>query len=328
MTARWMRAPAGLLLLLTAVACEVTPPPPSTPTEATPLPQATPPPSAELVETTVPPTPTAEEPLAAIVNGEPITLADYEREMERYEASLKAQGVDPESQEGQERLNQTRGWILDMMVEQVLTSQAAEQAGIEVTAEQVGQYMETMVADSGGEEAFRAKLAEWGETYEDASREVRAQLIGMAMTERIVAAVPTSSEQIHARHILVDTAEEAAQIREQLEAGADFSSLAKAHSLDQSTRDNGGDLGYFPRGILVATEVEDAAFELQPGQVSDVIGSALGYHVVQVVERDPDHPVSPESLQLLRERAVQEWVESMWAQAEVQRLVEAALQEE
>jgi foldase protein PrsA len=255
-------------------------------------------------------------------------MGDYEREMERYEASLKAQGVDPEGQEGQDRLNQTRGWILDMMIEQVLTSQAAGQAGIEVTGEQVEQYMQTMVAESGGEEAFRAKLAEWGETYEDASREVRAQLIGMAMTERIVAGVPTSAEQVHARHILVDTADEAARIREQLEAGADFASLAKAHSLDQSTRDNGGDLGYFPRGILVATEVEEVAFELQPGQTSDVIASALGYHVVQVVERDPDQPVSPESLQLLRERAVQEWVESMWAQAEVQRLVEAAPQGE
>jgi parvulin-like peptidyl-prolyl isomerase len=215
-----------------------------------------------------------------------------------------------------------------MMIEQVLTSQAAGQAGIEVTDDQVERYMQTMVADSGGEEAFRAKLAEWGETYEDASREVRAQLIGMAMTERVVDGVPTSSEQVHARHILVDTAEEAAQILEQLEAGADFASLAKAHSLDQSTRDNGGDLGYFPRGILVATEVEEVAFELQPGQTSDVIASALGYHVVQVVERDPDQPVSPESLQLLRERAVQEWVESMWAQAEVQRLVEAAPQGE
>jgi parvulin-like peptidyl-prolyl isomerase len=250
-------------------------------------------------------------------------MADYERELERYKASLEAQGIDPQSQDGQDKLNQAREWILDIMIEQVLTAQAAEKAGVNITDAQVEQYMQTMIAESGGEEAFHAKLEEWGETYEDAKREVRTQLIGMAMTERIVAGVPQSAEQVHARHILVDTAEEAKRIRAQLEAGADFAALAKAHSLDQSTRDNGGDLGYFPRGVLVSAEVEDAAFSLQPGQFSDVITSALGYHIVQVVERNPNRSISPENLQLLRERAVHEWVEGLWAQAEVQRLAEA-----
>jgi parvulin-like peptidyl-prolyl isomerase len=261
--------------------------------------------------------------LAALVNNQPVTMADYERELERYEASLAAQGIDPNSQEGQDKLNQVRGWILDIMIEQVLTAQAAEQADIVVTDTQVEEYMQAMVAENGGEEAFRAKLEEWGETYEDAQREVRAQLIGMAMTERIVAGVPESAEHVHARHILVDTADEAKRIRSQLEAGADFAALAKAHSLDQSTRDNGGDLGHFPRGILVSAEVEDGAFSLQPGQFSDVITSALGHHIVQVIERDPNRSISPENLQLLRERAVQEWVEGLWAHAEVQRFAEA-----
>jgi parvulin-like peptidyl-prolyl isomerase len=250
-------------------------------------------------------------------------LADYERELERYKASLAAQGIDPNSQDGQDKLNQAREWILDIMIEQVLTAQAAQRAGIEVTDAEVEQYMQLMVADSGDEEAFRAKLDEWGETYEDAKREVRTQLIGMAMTERVVAEVPESAEQVHARHILVDTAEEGKRIRAQLEAGADFAALAKAHSLDQSTRDNGGDLGYFPRGVLVSAEVEDAAFSLQPGQFSEVITSALGYHIVQVVERNPSRSISPENLQLMRERAVQEWVEGLWADADVQRFAGA-----
>jgi parvulin-like peptidyl-prolyl isomerase len=257
------------------------------------------------------------------VNGQPITIAEYERELERYKSSLAAQGIDPNSQDGQTQLNQAREWILDIMIEQELTAQAAEQAGVQVTDAQVEEYLQMIAAESGGEEAFRAKLEEWGETYEDAKREVRAQLIGMAMTERIVGDVSESAEQVHARHILVDTADEAQRLRAQLEGGADFAALAKAHSLDESTRDNGGDLGYFPRGILVSAEVEDAGFSLQPGQFSEVITSALGYHIVQVVERDPNRSVSPENLQLLRERAVQEWVEDLWAQAEVQRFVEA-----
>jgi hypothetical protein len=256
------------------------------------------------------------------VNGEPVYLADYELELERYKNSLAAQGVDPGSQEGQQKVDQARAWILNVMIEQVLTEQAAEKASVEVTDAQVEQYMQDMISESGGEEAFRAKLEEWGETYENAKREVRAQLIGTQMTQRVVSDVAESGEQVHARHILVDTEEEARHIRAQLEAGADFAALAKAHSQDKSTRDNGGDLGYFPRGILLSSEVEEAAFSLQPGQFSEVISSAHGYHIVQVVERDPDRAISAENLQLLREQAVQTWVEGLWAQADVERFVE------
>jgi parvulin-like peptidyl-prolyl isomerase len=72
----------------------------------------------------------------------------------------------------------------------------------------------------------------------------------------------------------------------------------------------------------VAPEVEDAAFALQPGQVSEVVASPLGYHIVQVVERDPDREVSPENLRILQDEAVQRWVEELWAQANIQRFVE------
>lgn len=323
MSSRQIWSLVGFLLLWVGTACSETPAPTLSPT-ATPVPETTASEELEPTPTDVQPTPTEEPALAARVNGEPIYLADYELELERYRNSLEAQGIDPDSSEGRERVNQARSWILDMMIEQALTEQAANEANVEVTEAQVEQYLDEMAADSGGKEAFLAKLAEWGETYEHAKREVRAQLIGMEMTGRVVAQVPGSTEQVHARHILVDTQEEAQHIRSQLEAGADFTALAKAHSQDKSTRDNGGDLGFFPRGILVAPEVEDAAFSLQPGQISDVIGSPMGYHIVQVVERDPDRPVSEQNLQLLREQAVQEWVERLWIDAEIERFVEVA----
>lgn len=299
----------------------------SAPSSATQLPESTPvtPSDPQVTATPVPPTATPEPALAARVNGEPIYAADYEAELEQYEASLRARDIDPGSEEGQEKLTQAREQILDVMIEQVLMEQAAQEAGVEVTESEVDQYMQDMAAEAGGEEAFRAKLEAWGETYEGARQEVRAQLLGMAMTERVVSEVPQSAEQIHARHILVDTADEAKSLHAQLEAGADFVALARAHSQDTSTQDNGGDLGYFPRGILVASEVEEAAFSLQPGQFSEVVTSSLGYHIVQVVERDPDRSVSPENMQLLREKAVQEWIRGLWAEAEVERFIETSL---
>jgi len=341
MSSKWIYLLAALGLSIMWVACSATPSP-SSPSSATQAPQgaSTAPPEATApateataateagaateatAATAIPPSPAPERPLAARVNGEPIYLDDYEREIERYQAALEAQGIDPSSQEGQETMAQARSWILNVMIEQVLTEQAAEKAGIQVTEDQVEAEMQAMIAETGGEEAFRATLEAWGETYEDAKRELRTQLIGMQMTDRVLADVPESAEQVRARHILLDTQEEAQHIRSQLEAGADFAALATAHSLDKSTRENGGDLGYFPRGILVSSEVEEAAFSLQPGQFSEVISSPMGFHIVQVVERDPNRPISPENLQLLREQAVQSWVEGLWAQAQVERLVE------
>jgi parvulin-like peptidyl-prolyl isomerase len=280
---------------------------------------------AEPVATPVPvdlSSPTPEPPMAALVNGQPVYLGDYERELGRYEASLLSRGIDPNTPEGQENLAQARGWILNVMIEQVLTEQAAATVGVVVSDAEVDAYVQVMIDENGGEQAFRDKLAEWGETTEDAWREVRAQLIGMAMTRRIIENVPTTAEHVHARHILVDTSSEAERILAQLQAGADFAALARSYSQDTSTRDSGGDLGFFPQGILVASEVEEVAFALQPGQFSGVVSSALGYHIVQVVERDPARPVSPENLRLLQDRAVQEWIEGLWAQATVQRFVE------
>lgn len=314
---------AGAAFLLASTGCALMSSQSAPPT-ATAMPESTPITPSDPPATAPPPTATPEPELAARVNGERITLADYERELERYRASLEAQGIDPSSEEGQEKLNEARVQILDVMIEQVLIQQAAQEVGVAVTDAEIDQYMDDMAAEAGGEEAFRSKLEGWGETLEGARREVRTQLIGMAMTERVVSEIPQSAEQVHARHVLVDTADEARRIHAQLEAGADFAALAKAHSQDTSTRDNGGDLGYFPRGILVASAVEEAAFSLQPGQFSDVITSTLGYHIVQVVERDPDRPISPENEQLLREQAVQDWIAGLWAEAEVERFVEAS----
>lgn len=317
-----IRKSAPLLLLLVCTACgpaiATSAPPASDPSNPT----ATAVPSSPTAAPDLPATLTPAMDLAAQVNGQPIYLADYERELAQYEASLLARGVDPNSPEGQESLAQARDWILNVMIEQVLTEQAAAEAGITVSDAEVDAYMQEMIAESGGEEPFQAILTEWGETYEDAWKEVRVQLIGMAMTQRIVDAVPATTEHVHARHIQVDTLQEAERILAQLEAGADFVTLARAYSQDPNTSESGGDLGFFPRGILIAPELEEVAFGLQPGQFSGVVTSVLGYHIVQVVERDPARSVSPESLRLLQDRALQEWVEGLWARAVVQRFVE------
>jgi parvulin-like peptidyl-prolyl isomerase len=286
--------------------------------------QVTPlPPTSTSTSTPEPPTPTPSptpEPQAALVNGQPILLADYERQVARYEASMVAAGQDPTTPEGKEALAQGLDWVLDVMIDQVLIEQAALQAGIVVDDEKLETTIQSL-EDEIGKEAFNTWLADEGMSLEEMRNWLRADMVATQMANQVADNVPTHVEHVHARHILASTEEEARQILGQVQAGADFITLARTYSQDVSTRDAGGDLGFFPLGVLTSAEVAEAAFALQPGQVSDVIHSDLGYHIVQVVERTADMEITPDNLRLLRDKVVREWVEALRAAADIQRFV-------
>ncbi len=303
----------SLFLLLLLGACTM--PPPTVPAQGAfspTLPAPTAPPA----------TPTPERPLAARVNGQPVYLVDYERQVAQYQDALAASGVDIASPEGQERIRQMRAQILEWMIEQVLIEQAAAGMGITVTDEDVQAAIAQMVQDAGSQEAFQEHLARSGMTLPDLQVQLRAELLRARVLERVQATVPERAEQVHARHILVDTRERAEALLGQIQAGADFAQMARMYSQDESTRDAGGDLGWFPRGVLLAPEVEEVAFSLQAGQVGPIVQSQFGYHIVQTLERRQDEPISPEHRQLLQDRAVQSWLESLWNQAVIERFVE------
>ena len=102
--------------------------------------------------------------------------------------------------------------------------------------------------------------------------------------------------EVHARHILLRVPAEATpaqrdsvrqlaeSLRQRAAQGADFAALATQYSQDPGSAQRGGDLGFFGRGRMVAP-FEEAAFELQPGEISPVVESPFGYHVIQVEER-------------------------------------------
>ncbi len=111
-----------------------------------------------------------------------------------------------------------------------------------------------------------------------------------ARYDKEVAALP-KQEEVHARHILVKTEDEAKDVIKQLDAGKDFAELAKEKSTDPN-KDDGGDLGYFSRGRMVK-EFEDAAFALEKGTYSKTpVKTDFGYHVIKVEDKR-DAPPPP-----------------------------------
>lgn len=131
--------------------------------------------------------------------------------------------------------------------------------------------------------------------------------------DQIVASVPEVAEQVHARQILVVDEALANQILGQIQAGASFDTLAFQY--DPLT---GGDLGWFPRGYLTQPAVEEAAFALQAGEISPLIHTDFGYHILKVIERDDAHPLAADARQALQRLALSDWIDQQKAKSTIE----------
>jgi len=299
--------PVLFILLVLASACAEKTLPPATPTLPEAIPSPTPSPSGEV---------------AALVNGQPIYVKTLEKRVTQFEKAFASQGIDLQSEEGQKTMAQVRRQVLEGLIDQVIMEQAAARMGITVTDEELEAHIQKSIQEGGGRESLEKWLDANNLTWEEFREMTRAQLLSEKLFEKVVPPPPETMEQVHARHILLNSEEEANQVLEKLRRGEDFAQLARQFSLDNFTRESGGDLGFFPKGLsALPPEVEDAAFSLEPGQISGVIKSYFGYHIIQVLEKDPNHPLSEEMKRAFREQKFREWLEQEKAKANIQRFV-------
>jgi len=248
---------------------------------------------------------------AAVVNGRPITRERLERFFEDYAAE---KGRSPTSIWTPEPLKRLRREALDQLVQQELLWQECERKKLIAPQEEVDKALEVLRGKFKTREAYLRRLERGGFDEKGYAEFVKKQLSIRKLVEReVTSGVAVSDAEMHdlyesrpdqfteppeahLRHILIKAEERASapqrkKARRRAEKvlalarkkGADFAALAKAHSEDGSSA-SGGDLG-FVRPAQMVKPFEDAAFALAPGEISGVVETVYGFHVIQCLER-------------------------------------------
>ncbi len=235
--------------------------------------------------------------VVALVNGEPIPVAEFERELAlAYEVPEGATAPAPD------QLVALKQTVLRELVDRQLLLQDAKAKGISIPPEAVRTAVTQLKAEYQ-DGRFQDALAQGRLTEPEFEQKTAARLTVEKLVDEVVyqrvavteeelqgyldahAAEFQEPEQVHAAQIVVKELEDARRLRDELHRGAKFGDLARAHSLSADAR-LGGDLGWFPRGVM-PPEFDAVAFSLQPGQISDVVTSEYGFHLFKVLERRP-----------------------------------------
>ena len=261
-------------------------------------------PTLELpTSTPLPPTATP-PPSVATVNGEYITIAEFQSELERYKAAQTALGLSFTDEDAGKT-------VLEDLIAQVLLSQAARAANFTLTEADLQSRVDALAAQLGSADA----LSQWQSAhgYDDASFRfaLKRSIEAAWMRDKIIADVPTVVEQIHVRQILTYNEVDARAALDEIKAGADFDE--KAAFFDPVTF---GELGWVPRGYLLDPLADEALFALQPGMYTDVIATDAGFHIFKAVERG-EHPLTPDALLTVQELAVHTWLAEQRAKSEI-----------
>jgi peptidyl-prolyl cis-trans isomerase C len=293
---------------------------------------------------------------AAEVNGTVITYTDFQRQLEMTQQQLMQgrPGKIPEN-----IIQQLRTRVVDQLIAEELLYQESEKQGIKVAAEVVEkeldaikgrfkdpkQYTETLNRMDVTETQLKAQIAQ---------KTAIKELIGKNIASKIVITDEAAKtyfeansekfrqpERVRAQHILIkvstdDDATKKADARKKVEAvqkkllsGDDFAELAKTHSEGPSSV-RGGDLGYFTRGQMVKS-FEDTAFALAPNEVSEIVETQFGYHLIKVIDhqaqKDPTFDeIKAKLIRLMHRDQVQKELEPYVAKLREKAKVETFVQ--
>ena len=247
--------------------------------------------------------------VVARVNGEDITQQQFDATYARFAGNSAI--ADPTALQSQ---------VLATLIEQTLIRQAAGEMGISVTDAEVDAEINGLkqnIATSDG--AWLAWLNTNGYANEaDLRNDLQEALLTNKVRDQLISGLTGNVQQVNARHILVRTEAEAGDVLQRLQNGEGFEVLAAQFSQDVTTKDFGGNLGWFTRDELMDVTLADIAFGLQVGEIAGPISTRLGYHIIQTLDKS-ERPVEPERLPMLMENLFTNWLDSQLTNAVIER---------
>jgi peptidyl-prolyl cis-trans isomerase C len=288
----------------------------------------------------------------AVVNGSVITQEDFDREMSRVLQRLASMGRSFDDSQ----LLAIKKDVLEGLINGELLYQESQRKGIKVEEVAINEQLETLKKRFPSEDEFKTALTKANLSEPDIRSQIKRGLtIEQFITKHFAEKVTVSDkqirayydshpdsfkqpEQVHACHILIrvdpqadesqraEARKKIEEIQKKLQEGEDFATLAKGFSQGPSST-KGGDLGYFRRGQM-AKPFEQAAFALKPGEVSDLVETRFGYHLIKVIDKKPETTIPYDDIkerieQYLKNKKVQEevslYVEKLKEDAKVER---------
>ena len=252
--------------------------------------------------------------ILAIVDEEIILLSDLNEALQQAAVQLE---LDPQSD--REKIEQLRSELLDRMIDEKILLVKAKEDTIEVTDSEVEKTLENRIQQTidqyGSEEAFNKELKRYGLTLKDLKKRYREEIRNELLADRVMQfkiaeidisrreveefyatykdSLPEQQEAVRIAHLLLEVKpgdavkqealERIQNILEESQAGADFAKLAEQYSEGPSAP-LGGDLGFFGPGTMVPA-FEQAAFALEVGNVSEVVETQFGYHIIKLEEK-------------------------------------------
>jgi peptidyl-prolyl cis-trans isomerase C len=271
---------------------------------------------------------------AAEINGVVITKQQFDKELNIHLKRVASQG----RQVAGDQLTALKKDILEGLIEREVLYQASQKAGIKIEEQRIEEQLAAIKKRFPNEADYKAALANMSLTEDEVKMQISRGLAIQALIEQQIASkiIITDTEtrayyddnpqmfkqpaQVKASHILikVDAGADEAQkaearkkietVQQKVKAGGDFAELAKEYSEGPSNT-RGGDLGFFRRGQMVKP-FEDAAFAMKANEVSDIVETRFGYHLIKVYEIKPDRTLAYADIKdRLSQRMKQEKIE-------------------
>lgn len=239
--------------------------------------------------------------VVAEVGGEQIKKSEFNQIFEMVKVQYEQQyGADVWEKEvdGRKQIDVMKERVLDMLVDMKVQEQEAVKAGITATEEEIQAELDKAKKNFGDEAKFNEFLTSQKMTIEYLQDAIRKDILITKLQEKLTADVAVTDEEVaayyttnqsqflsvKASHILLEDEEEAKKALERVKNGENFNDLAAELSKDPSAKENKGDLGYFRKGQMVEP-FEDAAFQMQVGQISELVKTDFGYHIIKLEDR-------------------------------------------